>query len=148
MRLGGPGAGPQHPEEPEHRVVLGVDHALLERDDRVVGDVDVLGADLGAALGDVAVARCRASSCAPRAAVARVERVHLELGDADEEARAGELGLVLLVVAHHVADVLAQEALDALAELLDAIDVLLLHPVVARPRSGGGVNGGISRAFS
>ena len=31
-----------------------VGHALLERDDPVVGDVDVLGADLGAALGDVA----------------------------------------------------------------------------------------------
>ena len=36
-----------------------------------------------------------------------------------------------VVVAQDVADVLAQEALDALPELLDAVDVLLLHPVVA-----------------
>ena len=35
-------------------------------------------------------------------------------------------GCLRLVVAQHVADVLAQEALDALAELLDALDVLLL----------------------
>src|SRR3954451_12305068 len=37
-----------------HRIVLAVDYALLHRDDRVVGDVDVLRAHLGAALGDVA----------------------------------------------------------------------------------------------
>src|SRR5262245_6576650 len=38
------------------RVVEAVDHAFLERDDGVVGDGDALGADLGAALRDVAVA--------------------------------------------------------------------------------------------
>ncbi len=35
--------------------------------------------------------------------------------------------LVLRVIAQHVADVLTEEALDALAELLDAIDVALEH---------------------
>src|ERR1700735_5039793 len=40
--------------EPDQRVVLAADHALLQRDDRVVGDLDVLRAHLGAALGDVA----------------------------------------------------------------------------------------------
>ena len=35
------------------------------------------------------------------------------------------------MVAHHVAGVLAQEALDALAELLRALHVELLHAVVA-----------------
>ena len=35
---------------------------------------------------------------------------------------------VQLMIAHHMADVLAKEALDALAEFLDAIDVALLHP--------------------
>src|SRR5256885_10148309 len=39
--------------------------------------------------------------------------------------------LVLLVVAYHVAGVLAEEALDALAELLRALHVDLRHPVVA-----------------
>ena len=62
-------------------------------------------------------------------AVGGVERVHLEAGDADEEARA-EVALLQCVVAQHVADVLAEEALDALAELADPVDVLLLHQPV------------------
>ena len=60
-------------------------------------------------------------------AIGGVERVHLQRGRVDEEARADEL-VVLVVIAQDVAHVLAQEALDALAELLHAIDVLLLHP--------------------
>src|ERR1700722_18376822 len=40
--------------EPDQRVVLAAGHALLQRDQGVVGDLDVLGAYLGAALGDVA----------------------------------------------------------------------------------------------
>ncbi len=44
--------------------------------------------------------------------------------------------LVLLVVTDHVAGVLAQEALDALAELLRALHVDLLHPVLARLQVG------------
>ena len=36
-----------------------------------------------------------------------------------------------VAVADHVAHVLAQVALDALAELLHAVDVLLVHPVLA-----------------
>src|SRR5271170_5503920 len=43
-------------EQAHHRIVVGVGDALLERDDGVVGDLDVLRADLGAALGDVAEA--------------------------------------------------------------------------------------------
>ena len=65
------------------------------------------------------------------APVVGVERVHVELGVAQEEARAGEGRLVVLVVTDDVAGVLAQEALDALAELLAALDVLLRHPALA-----------------
>ena len=43
--------------------------------------------------------------------------------------------LVVFVVADHVADVLAQPALDALAELLAAVDVCLGHPVLAGPQA-------------
>src|SRR5438552_2846078 len=57
--------------------------------------------------------------------------MHVEARDLDEEARPGERALLVVVVANHVAHVLAQEALDALVELLDAIDVLLHHPVGA-----------------
>ena len=60
-----------------------------------------------------------------------VERVHVELGVPRKKRGPGEGLLVLLVVAHDVADVLAQEALDALAELLAALDVLLHHPALA-----------------
>src|SRR4029450_6679753 len=57
-----------------------------------------------------------------------------------QEARADAL-IQLLLVAQHVADVLAQVAFDALAEFLNAVDVLLHHAVVAigvaRPRLEG-----------
>ena len=82
------------------------------------------------------------------AAVVGVERVHLELGEADEEAGPGVGGLVLLVVADHVADVLAHEALDALAELLAALDVDLLHPVAVVGPGAGGAKAGTCLATS
>src|SRR5438132_11863831 len=109
-----PPAGERAPHAAE-RIVEVVHDALLQRDDRVVRDVDRLRADLGAALGDVAEADARLLL---QVAAARdgVERVHVEAGDADHEARAGE-GVRALVVAQHVAHVLAEEALDALAEL-------------------------------
>src|ERR1700693_1802698 len=90
------GAPQDLPPEPGHRVVAGVDHPLLHRDDAVVGDLDVLGAHLGAALRDVAHAE--AAIVGQLAPVVDVERVHLELGEADEEAGPGVFGLVVLVV--------------------------------------------------
>src|SRR5439155_15485018 len=105
-------------------VVISIGHPLLERDDRVVGDFDVLRADLRAAFGDVAVA-----DAAPvpevRGAVGAIHRMQLQAGRADQESRTQER-VPRLMVAQNVADVLAQEALDALAKLLDPFDVLLL----------------------
>src|SRR5215510_5422183 len=54
--------------------------------------------------------------------------MHLELGDAHEEAGSGEATLVLRMITDDVAHVLAEEALDALAELLAPLHVFLLHP--------------------
>src|SRR5256885_2648505 len=51
--------------------------------------------------------------------------MHLEAGRPDEEPRTDERSLDL-VVPEDMAHVLAQEALDALPELLDPLDVLLL----------------------
>src|SRR6516162_6379286 len=99
--------------QPDQRVVLAADHPLLHRDQRIVGDLDVLRAHLGAALGDVAVAKAEIvlGDLAP---VGGVGRVHLEFGDAHQEPGARERALVLRMVADHVAGVLAQEALNAL----------------------------------
>ena len=85
--------------------------------------VIVLRADLGAAFGDVAEADPEfvAEDVDP---VLVVEGMHLQPGDADEEAGPPE-PVRLLVLAQDVADVLAQEALDALAELLDPVGLLL-----------------------
>src|SRR6266849_3988873 len=128
-RTASPRTATELPQQPHDGVEV-VGHPLLHRDDAVVGDVDVLGAHLGAALGDVAEAD---AGLGPRElpAVDGVERVHVEAGDLDEEAWPREGRLQLIVVTDDVTDVLAEEALDALVELLDAIDVLLNHPVGA-----------------
>src|SRR5881628_1081201 len=95
------------PEQPDDGIVA-VGHPLLERDDPVVGDVDVLGAHLGAALRDVAEAHAGLLPHELRP-IAGIERVHVEAGQLDEEARPREILLLLLVVADDVADVLAQK---------------------------------------
>src|ERR1700683_3622935 len=124
----------QHAQPLLHRIVEAIDDAFLERDDGVVGDRDVLWAHLRAALRDVAVTNSEGLFQLVDA-VLRVGRVHLQSGGVDEEPRADEL-VVLPVVAQDVADVLAEEALNALPELLDPVDVLLLHPPRAAWRLG------------
>src|ERR1700752_3119389 len=109
-------------QRPADRVVCSGRDALLQRDDSVVGDVDVLRTHVRAALGDVAEAKSVLLADELRAVVS-VQGMHLERCESYEEARAREALLVLVVVADDVADVLAQEALDALVELLHALDV-------------------------
>src|SRR2546427_2914273 len=41
------------PQEPPHWIVKVIHHALLERNDRVVRNVNVFGANFGAALGNI-----------------------------------------------------------------------------------------------
>ena len=67
--------------------------------------------------------------------VLHVERMHLQRGGVDKKARADEF-VEFPMLAQHVADVLAQKTLDALAELLHAIDVRLLHAPGAVGRVG------------
>src|SRR6266851_5897705 len=63
--------------------------------------------------------------------------MHLQARHAHEEARAAE-SLLLLMVAQNVADVLAEEALDAFSELLDPVEISLEHlPLYAFPRREG-----------
>src|SRR5215467_15072831 len=123
--------------EPDQRVVLAGDHAFLHGDYRVVGDLDVFRADLGAALGDVAEAHAEVV-LGDLPAVGGVGGVHLQFRDPHQEPGAGEGALVVRVVADDVAHVLAQEALDALAELLRPLYVGLLHPELAGLHRGIG----------
>src|SRR3989475_5560418 len=83
------------PEQPDDGIVV-VGHPLLERDDPVVGDVDVLGTYFGAALRDVAQAHA-GLLLHELGAIASIERVHVEAGELDEEARPREALLFLLV---------------------------------------------------
>src|SRR5690349_15136513 len=115
----------QPAERPPDRVEVLIVHPLFERDDAIVSDLYVLRTHFGAALGDVAVTDAGAA-LQQRPAVERVPGMHLETGDPDHEAGSVERRLRLMV-AEDVAHVLAQEALDALAELDAAVDVFLLH---------------------
>src|SRR6266446_6663585 len=97
-------------------IVKLVHHALLEWNDGVVGDANLLRAHLRATFGDVA--KTEAELVLEKSgAVAAIERMHFEASDSNEEARAGEL-LLLVVLAKNVANVLAKKTFDALAKLL------------------------------
>src|ERR1035437_4927703 len=130
-------ANPDLRPQPNQRVVLLVHDSFLHGNDGVVGDLDVLGADLSGALGDVAQADPLLVPGEHGTIWVAVQRVHGELGCPDQEPRPREGLLVVVVIANHVTDVLAKEALDALAELLRPLDVQLLHPVVARRHTLG-----------
>ncbi len=114
-----------------------IDDSFFERDDGVVGDGDVFGADFGAAFGDVAIADAELVFQFVDS-IFGIERVHLERRRIDEKSRPDEL-FVLHVVAKDVANILAEITLDALAKFLNAVDVGLLHPPravcgIRRPR--------------
>src|SRR4051794_18536550 len=72
--------------QPHDGVVLLVCDALLHGDQRVVGDLDVLWAHLGAALGDVAQAEA-VLFLGHVTTVKRVQRVHRQLGLAHQVPR-------------------------------------------------------------
>src|ERR1700674_4705988 len=111
------------PEQHGQRSVKLVHHALFERDYGIVGDSNLFGGDLGATFCDVAETQAQLI-LEQAGAVAAVEGMHFEAGDSNEETRAREL-LLLVVVAKDVAHVLAEKAFDALAKLLDAVHIEL-----------------------
>src|SRR6266542_3568746 len=105
-------------QKPTHRIVKVIHDSLFQGNDGVVGDVNVFGTDFGAAFGYVAESDAE-FVFQQFSARQIVERMHFQAGDAHEEARAAEL-LNLLVIAQHMADILAKKALNALAKLLHA----------------------------
>src|SRR5713226_6763738 len=83
---------------PRQRVVVLGHYPLLERNNGVVGDLDLLRTHLRAAFGDVA----HADTCArpdQLQPVIGVQRMHFQRGESDEKPRAGEARLVALMIA-------------------------------------------------
>ena len=107
------------------RVVIAVNHALLELDNRIVCDLYAGGADLGAATRDVAVFHAELVFDF-RDAIFDIERVHLVLSEPDEVSRSGKV-IEKGVVPQHVAGVDAEETLDALSEVLDTVSFHLVE---------------------
>src|SRR5690349_3735240 len=87
----------QLPQKPANRIVVVVNHTLLQGNDGIVGDVNTLGTDLGAALRDVAVADAQLVLQQRRARDV-IEWVHFETGNANKKSRTAKL-LLLAVVA-------------------------------------------------
>src|SRR5208337_3292746 len=67
------------PNNTSDRIVELVDYTFLQRNDRVIGDVDILGADFGAALGDVAESHS-AFFFQILQTIGRILRMHLQTG--------------------------------------------------------------------
>src|SRR5580765_6667988 len=101
----------KHPQQLPDGIVELIDDALLEGNDRVVGDRDVFRTDLRAAFRDIAVADALGVLEIGGAAL-DIERMHLERRGVDEEPGTDER-LVELVFAQDMAHVLAEKALDA-----------------------------------
>ena len=121
----------EHPEESRHRIIKLIDDAFLHRNDRVVSDADVFRANFRAAFGDVAITEA-VVVLQIRDAVFGIERMHFQRSGVHQEAGADEL-VMLVMVAQHMANILAEKTLDALSEFLNAINVFLHHC----PRSVG-----------
>src|SRR6185503_18067389 len=103
-----------------------VHHALLQRYYGVVGNGDPFRTNFRAALGDVAIADPMQILELLRA-IDRVQRMHLERCRERDKSRPDEF-VVLFMIAQHVADVLAEVALDAFPEFLNAVDIALSNP--------------------
>ena len=88
-----------------------------------VRDANLLGTNLRTAFCDVAKTETELI-LEKASAIEAVERMHLETGNTHEEARPGEL-LLLVVFAKNVTHVLAEKAFDTLAKLLDAVHIQL-----------------------
>src|SRR6266850_848871 len=108
------------------RIIKAVYDTLFQRNDRVVCDSDVFGANFGATLCDVAIAEALRLLQFGKP-ILRIERMHLQCRDMNKKTRANEF-VVLAMVAQDVADILAKETFDALPKFLDPVDVHLGHP--------------------
>ena len=102
-----------------------VHHPFLQGNDCVIGDLNTLRTNFGAAFGNITITDALSISQFVQS-IFGIERMHLERRDMNQKTRPDEF-IVQLMIAQHVANVLAEKTLDAFSKLLDAIDVGLLH---------------------
>src|SRR5947209_4362805 len=115
--------------DPAKRIEELVHYAFLQRNDRIVGNLNIFGANLSAAFRNVAVPD---TLRLPQLLnpVFGIKWMHLQRGYVHQKPRTNEL-VVLVMIAQDVADILAEKTFDAFPEFFDPIDIALLHP----PRS-------------
>ena len=91
----------------------------------------MFGANFGAALGDVAHTKTVFLLGSALSIAQGIQGMHIKFSDSNEETRAREGLLILLVVADYMASILAEEALNALTELLAPFNIDLFHTRLA-----------------
>lgn len=107
------------------RVVVIVCNPFFEGNYRVIGYMDMFWANFGATFGDIAHSYSGLSvKLLPTVEV--VHGVHFERSDTHHLTWAKK-NIFTFVLAENVANILAEKAFNAFAELLDAIHVLLQH---------------------
>ena len=117
--LGGEDGSP----DPSKRIIEGIGDALLEGDNRIVGDIDTGRTDVGTTLGDVTIADSELVLDLWNP-IHLVHRVHLEICQPDQSAGPTEL-VELAIFAQNVTGVLADEALDTHPEFLCSLSLEL-----------------------
>lgn len=125
--------GTKHPKQLRERIEELIYDALFQRNNGVVGDVDTFRTDFCAAFGNIAEADALRLAQV-REPVFGIERMHFQSGDVNKKSRADEF-IMKVMIAEHMADILAQEAFDAFAKFLDAIYIALVHA----PRAVGSI---------
>ena len=116
----------QPPPNPTKRIVKLIHNTFLQRNDPIVGDLNILWANFRAAFGDVAKADA-VGLAQFLDSILGIEWMHLQGRSVNKKARADKF-VVHVVIAQDVANILAKKTFNAFSKFLHAIDVLLLHP--------------------
>ena len=124
-----------------NRIVELVNDAFFEWDNGVVRNRDMFRTDLRTTFGDVTISNTIRilQFFQP---VFSVNWVHFQGSGINEESRSDEL-VMEIVFSKDMTDILTEEALNALAKLLDVVNVFLFHP----PRTIFGIRGSWREGF-
>ena len=118
-------------------IIIPVSYSFLERNDRIVCDSDVFGANSGATLCDIAETD-PLMSLEIVYPVFNVQGMHLQRRGVNHMSRTCEF-VVKRMFPQYMADILTKKTLDAFPELLDPVNIPLIDPPgsigsIRRPR--------------